>query len=135
MKKINIRSYILGLVTALVFLAFPTSVYASPVSEMINVFYNNIKIVVDGKVAKFGKDSEGNDIQPFIYKGTTYLPVRAVGETLGKEVSWDGTTQTVYLGDKPEAKQTSKGDIEPNNTYQDASLVHTPYELNVSFAN
>ena len=42
--------------------------------------------------------------EPFIYNGTTYLPVRAVGEVFGKNVSWDGNTKTVYIGENPNQK-------------------------------
>lgn len=73
---------------------------ASPVKNTIEVLYDNIKIVVDGKNIKFGKDSKGKEIQPFIYNGTTYLPVRAVGEAIGKDVNWDEKTKTVVLGEK-----------------------------------
>ena len=45
------------------------------------------------------KDAAGNVVEPFIMNGTTYLPVRAVGEALGMSVNWDGNTHTVYLGD------------------------------------
>lgn len=44
-----------------------------------------------------GKDSSGKTVEPFAYKGTTYLPVRAVGEALNKKVDWDGKTQTVII--------------------------------------
>lgn len=33
--------------------------------------------------------------------GTTYLPVRAVGEAFNKAVDWDGSTSSVYIGTKP----------------------------------
>ena len=46
-------------------------------------------------------DATGKIVEPFIYDGTTYLPVRAVGEAIGKSVTSDGATQSVYLGDKP----------------------------------
>lgn len=60
-------------------------------TDYIEAVYNNIKIVVDG--TEIHPDSE-----PFISNGTTYLPVRAVSETLGKEVYWDGPNYTVYIG-------------------------------------
>ena len=44
-------------------------------------------------------DSTGKKIEPFIYNGTTYLPIRAVGEALGKQVQWDQNTKTAFLGD------------------------------------
>ncbi|MBE6572709.1 MAG: hypothetical protein E7656_10715 [Ruminococcaceae bacterium] len=69
-------------------------------TETIDVTYDNIQIVLDGKTID-PKDALGNKVEPFIYNGTTYLPVRAVGEAFGKEVSWDGATKTVYIGAKP----------------------------------
>lgn len=47
------------------------------------------------------KDANGQTVEPFIYNGTTYLPVRAVGSAIGKEVNWDGVEKVVYLGAKP----------------------------------
>lgn len=44
------------------------------------------------------RDSAGKEIEPFIYNGTTYLPVKAVGEAVGKDVTWDSATSTVYIG-------------------------------------
>lgn len=71
---------------------------AAQVTKSISVAYNNIKIVVDGQQVSTDKSNE-----PFIYNGTTYLPIRAVGQAVGKQVSWDGRTNTVYLGNSPVA--------------------------------
>jgi len=62
--------------------------------------YVGVQLVVDGNLI-VPKDADGNIVEPFIYEGTTYLPVRAVGEALGKSVSWDGSTKTVYVGNVP----------------------------------
>ena len=62
--------------------------------------YVGVNLVVEG-VTVIPKDANGNIVEPFIYEGTTYLPVRAVGEALGMPVSWDGSTKTVYVGDVP----------------------------------
>lgn len=75
-------------------------VFAAQRSEMIEVFYDDIKIFVDGEKVD-PKDANGNAVQPFIYNGTTYLPVRAVGNAIGKDVAWDGVEKVVYLGAKP----------------------------------
>ena len=74
--------------------------YAASNTKTIEALYNNIKIYVDG-VKIDPKDANGNTVEPFIYNGTTYLPVRAVGEAIGKTVTWDGATQSVYLGEEP----------------------------------
>lgn len=78
-----------------------TAVAASTVTtKMIEANYMGIKMVVDG-VAVTPKDGNGNVVEPFASNGTTYLPVRAVAEALGKEVTWDGATSTIYVGDVP----------------------------------
>jgi len=65
---------------------------------------NPISIYVDGaKITP--KDANGKIVEPFTVDGTTYLPVRALGEAIGKTVSWDGATASVYLGAKPGVAQ------------------------------
>lgn len=59
--------------------------------------YPGVKIYVDDKQLN-PADANGNPVDVFIYDGTTYLPVRAVSEAIGKPVQWDGATQSVYLG-------------------------------------
>lgn len=43
-------------------------------------------------------DASGNKVEPFTYEGTIYIPLRAVAEALGKEVTWDQKTYTAYIG-------------------------------------
>ena len=56
----------------------------------------DITIVIDGSERAF-YNAGGQQVHPILYDGTTYLPVRAIGELMGKSVSWDGATQTVTL--------------------------------------
>ena len=93
-------------------------------TEKIEVTYDNIQIVVDGEVIE-PKDVNGNKVEPFIYKGTTYLPVRAVGAAISKEVSWDGVEKVVYLGAKPGEEENWFSQCKPYQ-YSDA------YECNFS---
>ena len=44
------------------------------------------------------KDANGKRVYPLNYEGSTYLPVRAVGELLGVNVGWDDATRSVLLG-------------------------------------
>lgn len=53
-------------------------------------------IVVDGVKQTF-TDASGNVTYPMLYNGSTYLPLRSIGQLMGKSVSWDGTTKTVTL--------------------------------------
>lgn len=75
-------------------------VLATNTTTLYDVLTNGIKIVVDGKKLN-PVDAIGNIVEPFIYNGTTYLPVRAVADALGKAVYWDGPNYTVYLGQAP----------------------------------
>lgn len=106
--------------------------------KMIEVEYANIKLVVDG-VEVIPTDAEGNVVEPFISNGTTYLPVRAVGKALNKEVTWDGATKTVYLGQVPgtetnwmkelppyQLKQSTVYDgTDPRQSFSVAGVTHT----------
>lgn len=77
-----------------------TALAANTVYRTITVQYSGIKLVIDG-IEITPKDANGTVVEPFIYNGTTYLPVRAVGNAIGKQVTWDGGSQTVYLGEAP----------------------------------
>lgn len=44
--------------------------------------------------------------QGFIYNGTTYVPLRFVGEALDKKVSYQGKDYSIYVDDKPSAPTT-----------------------------
>jgi hypothetical protein len=68
-------------------------------------------------------DANGSVVHPFIYNGTTYLPVRAVGDAFGKPVHWDGGTNSVYVGQVPskplmEVPLYNKAYIEVGNAAQ-----------------
>lgn len=42
--------------------------------------------------------NEGGAKVPYLrYNGTTYIPVRTAGEWMGKNIDWDGASQTITL--------------------------------------
>lgn len=53
-------------------------------------------IIIDGAERDF-YNAAGQQVHPVAYDGTTYLPVRAIGELMGKTVAWDAATNTVTL--------------------------------------
>lgn len=75
------------------------SSFAKNAIEQITVTYDNIKVYKDNVLCEL-KDSNGRVIEPFIYNGTTYMPVRGSASLAGMEVTWDGPTKSVYLWDK-----------------------------------
>jgi len=110
--KDKTKGFVVGMLVMAMMLGMATFVAAR--SESIEASYNNIKIVIDNTLVE-PKDGNGMTVEPFIYNGTTYLPVRAVGEAFSKEVNWDGATNTVYVG------QWS------NKPYRDVAVWNKPY--------
>ena len=103
MKK-NVLSFLTGMISMLLLVGLPVTALAA--SGAIRIEVSPISVLVDGEVFQ-PKDAKDNDVMVFTYNGTTYLPVRAISEALGKPVQWDGKTQSVYVGkhnsDKPAA--------------------------------
>ena len=63
-------------------------VFANSILQKIDVIINNVSLFVnDEQVA----------VDNFLYKGTTYVPLRAVAEMNGMEVKWNGEEQRVDL--------------------------------------
>lgn len=76
--KFNFKSFISGILVATCL--FTMSVVARDVYENISVVRNTIAVTIDGN--KFEHDN-------FVYEGTTYVPLRALTETLGLGVEYD----------------------------------------------
>ena len=70
--------------------------------QEIKAYLNsNITVKMDGEAQTF-LDAKGSRVYPITYQGTTYLPVRAVGNLVGLGVEWDQATRTILLGDPEE---------------------------------
>lgn len=66
----------------------------------INVFLNTgIKVMLNGKPFEPTDKDDGTKLVPITYRGSTYLPMRAVAEAAGIQVTWDPQTETAYLGE------------------------------------
>ena len=71
---------------------------AGTYTKTLTAYYRDIKLSINGTLT-VPKDVNGNVVDPFIVDGTTYLPVRAVAEALGKNVDWEGESATVLITD------------------------------------
>lgn len=73
----------------------------------VDVTFDSLNIVVSGQVfARPGTqyDRGNGQMVPYslLYRGTTYLPLAAVCQIVGKNVSWDGGTYTAYVRNRAE---------------------------------
>lgn len=106
MNKDKLKGFAAGVAASLLVSAAVVPAVAAGVTKTAELYYNNIKVVIEGKQADL-KDALGNPVEPFAINGTTYLPVRAVANALDQAVSWDGKTQTVYIGASEVMEQPS----------------------------
>lgn len=90
MKK-QLQGFIIGVIITAMILT--STSFAETIKQTIEVVFNSINITVNGEKV------EADNI---LYNGTTYVPLRAVAEMLGKEVGWDQETKTASINDKAE---------------------------------
>ncbi len=107
MKKKIVLS--VGLVITII-LSMAIGAYAASNTEEIKVLLNkSLKVKVNGELLAV-TDSSGKPAYPITYNGTTYLPVRSVGESVGLKVGFDSNSNTVLLGeDKPATPASNTG--------------------------
>jgi len=89
MKQIK---FTLGFVAgALVFGSMGVAVASS--TKTIDVLFG-VKDIKINNVSKMPEQA------PFLYQGTTYVPLRYIAESLGSDVRWDISSQTVLINNK-----------------------------------
>jgi len=96
----SVKWFVLGILFTII---LGTTVMANQ-TRSIEVNFGGIRIMVNNQLF-IPQDAEGNIIEPFIWNGVTYLPVRAVSEALGVDVRW--SNNTVYIGCSQASPQTS----------------------------
>lgn len=74
---------------------FTTSYAANAYLKTITVSYD-INLSIDGQNVKL-TDADGIPVKPFVYDGTTYVPIRAVSEYLGATVGYDKSTKSATV--------------------------------------
>lgn len=77
--------------------SFSVGVMSKNIIEKIEAeLRGDFTVFVDGKKQTF-RDVEGKVVDPILYEGTTYLPVRAIGELMGKTVYWYQNEKRIEL--------------------------------------
>lgn len=102
-----------GLIAAVSAFSMSIGAIAATNLEEISAYLNKgITIKLKGQTWT-PKDSDGNTLHPITYNGSTYLPVRAVGEAFGVKIGWNDETQTVFLGEDIARQPTSNSRTNP----------------------
>ncbi len=99
-NKERAKGFLAGVVITLTASTMLT-VFATPIEQAINVVYDNYRIIIDGA----DKSDAPEDSKPFIYNGRTYVPLRYIGESMGKKVLWDGDTKSIYINDEGNSRE------------------------------
>jgi len=72
-------------------------------TNKIEVSFDPVRFIVDkvDKTPSGGKFNNNGSSVPssIIYSGTTYVPIKLVGDMIGKPVAWDSKTKSVLFGD------------------------------------
>ncbi len=99
-KRTLFTGIAIGILTSFLVSMMVVPGFAAGIRKTITAYVGDIDIYVDN-VLKIPTDANGNRVEPMIYDGTTYLPVRAISNMLGEDVTWDGDTRSIYIGEKP----------------------------------
>lgn len=96
MKKTHtIRAFLAGVLVTLFVVGIVPSTLAAG-GKNVEIF-PGVNIYIDDQKLN-PTDANGNPVEAFIYNGSTYLPVRAISEALGRPIQWEGATTSVYVG-------------------------------------
>jgi hypothetical protein len=112
MNSDKLKGFAVGFIVAALLFGAAATVFASVGSYPLMASFASIRIFVDGKQVD-PRDANGASVEPFIINGTTYLPVRAVAEALGMEVSWDSAAKSVYIGTLPVTPKPAEPTVPP----------------------
>ena len=87
------------LIAALCVTATATSKRSIQVEDGIGITLNGATFIP--------RSANGKQVSVFLYNGTTYVPVRAISEAMGMDVSFNSATRTVVLttADRPASQQ------------------------------
>lgn len=111
------KGYLAGLLTALLVCGLVVTAGAKSGKVMQELTYRDIRVSLDGEVLDL-RNAIGDPVEPFMFDGTNYLPVRALAEALGLNVAWNGAEVMVVLTtpDKEETPEAVNATPEPEAT-------------------
>lgn len=108
-KKGTIKGFISGVCVTAV-LTSGLAAFALK-NQTINVATEGIKVYWDG-VERELTNVNGDKVEPLLWEGSVYVPIRAMSNLAGKPVDWDGENYAVIVGNKPVAETTALKDMQ-----------------------
>lgn len=104
-------------------------VYAGANLQEIRASLNNgLGLVVNGS-AYTPKDGNGKTLAPITYNGTTYLPVRSIGEALNTSVTYDAKNSRVVIGGSASSGSTGEATSPGSSSVQRPSTLPSDFPL------
>ena len=98
---------------------------AGLIEQVTSEIRRDFTVVIDGKEQTF-KNAQGETVYPLLYDGTTYLPLRAIGNLMGKTVYWYEDEKRIELKDETstvtDADVIVSGDSSSSEQYNNISL-------------
>lgn len=58
----------------------------------------NLELQIGNNTAKINGNSANLEVEPKLIDGNTFVPLRFIGEAIGKEVKWYGESRTIQIG-------------------------------------
>ena len=122
----SFKDFVAGAVVATIAVGGVTTAFARSGNFSIPVTFRNISIKIDG-------DTLITDKEPFIYDGTTYLPIRAVAEAVDKEVSWDDSTNTVSLKSSKSSSSSKNDKDDDDGIRGKRKVIYNDNDIKITF--
>ena len=97
MRKVIQKRGIAALISIVLLFGLSSPAFAVTTQKQINITYG-ISLMFNDSQASL-TDVNGNPVQPFVWQGTTYVPIRGVAQLFGADVSYDGKTNTALIYD------------------------------------
>jgi hypothetical protein len=105
--KKELKGFVIGVISTSLLLG--GTVFADGIKQTIEVVFNSVNLTVNGQ--KVQADN-------ILYDGTTYVPLRKVADMVGKDVGWDGTTNSASINDKGYSDKSSQKSYKIMNAYK-----------------